>query len=306
MATTLKPEDYKKLSEVIARGPLYIPMKFTLQVDARTASLSMGIPGGRPPTLDFRLTPLAAIVPEQLENDCPPCEKVTWHSRRTINSSQGGGLEAVAYLCKNCETAALTVWIRWNIQKEIVTFEKCGQHPKLEIHPAKNLDKVLGEKAALYRKGLISRHQGYGLGAVAYLRRVIEDTIDEMIDALLQAMRETASDEGAIAKVEEAKSSRAVEDKIKAVVDLVPNHLRPGGVNPFGLLYGLLSTGLHDLTEEACLEIADGIVKVFDHIFVEMGAHVEQRRSFTTGIQALQEKYAATKKRPDHNLRDSR
>lgn len=298
MATTIKPEDEKKLSEFIARGPLYIPVKFTLQCDTRTATLAMAVPGGRP-TTDFRLTPLAAIIPDRLENDCPPCEKVTWHSRKTSNSTQGGGLEVVSYLCKNCEKAILTVWVRWSIQKEFVTFEKYGQHPKLEIRPAKSLKKVLGTKAALYQKGLISRHQGYGLGAVAYLRRVVEDTIDEMIDALLQAMRETTSDEGAIAKIEEAKTSRAVKDKIKAVADLVPNHLRPGGVNPFGLLYGLLSTGLHDQTEEECLDIADGIIKVFDHVFVEMSAHVEHRKSFTTGIQALQGKYAATKKRPE-------
>lgn len=289
----------KTLSEFFARGPLYISKNFTLHLDARSTTLTMAIPGSRTLATDFQQMQLAEIIPGELENDCPPCEKVTWHSRQTLNSSRGGGLEAVSYLCKNCERATLSIWIRWSIHKEILTFEKCGQHPKVEIHPAKSLEKVLDTKAALYRKGLISRHQGYGLGAVAYFRRVVEDTIDEMIDALLQAMRETGSDEGIITKVEEAKSSRAVEDKIKAVADLVPNHLRPGGVNPFGLLYGLLSAGLHDLTEGECVEIADGIIKVFDHIFVEMGAHVAQRRSFTTGIQALQVKYAATKKRPD-------
>ncbi|MEO7859516.1 MAG: hypothetical protein ABIU05_03580 [Nitrospirales bacterium] len=161
--------------------------------------------------------------------------------------------------------------------------------------------KILHCQQSVARLGIISHGLAFVLPrrlGVRQLRRLVEDTIDEMIDALLQAMQETGSDEGTITKVQEAKSSRAVEDKIKAVAALVPNHLRPGGVNPFGLLYGLLSAGLHDLTEEECLEIADGITKVFDHIFVEMNAYVEQRRSFTTGIQVLQIKYADTKKRP--------
>ena len=61
-------------------------------------------------------------------------------------------------------------------------------------------------------------------------------------------------------------------------------------------MYGLLSAGLHDLTEEECLEIADGIIKVFDHVFVEMSAHVGQRKNVTAGMQSLQANYAAKKK----------
>jgi hypothetical protein len=280
MGTTLKPEDEKKLGEFIARWPLYSPIEITPLWETES------------PHLD----PLQALIPGKLEADCPKCRKVTWHSRRSNNAMRQGGLEAVVYCCRNCEDAQVIAWVLWGVRKNVVTFEKCGQRPKLEIHPAKSLETALGEKASLYRKGLICRHQGYGLAAVAYLRRVVEDTIDEMIDALLQAMRETGSDEGAIAEVEAAKKSRAVEDKVQAVANLVPNHLRPGGINPFGLLYGLLSAGLHDLTEEECLEIADGIIKVFDHVFVEMSAHVGQRKNFTTGMQSLQAKYAAKKK----------
>lgn len=278
----LKAEDAKKLGEFIASGPLYIPITITPSFDH-----------------PLGLEPLSSLIPDALEADCPKCAKVTWHARRSDNLGKRGGLHAVSYRCKNCEARWVTAWLKWSIDGTAVTFEKCGQHPKLEIHPDKRLGTALGAKAKLYRKGLICRHQGFGLAAVAYLRRVVEDTIDEMIDALLQAMRETSSDQRALTKVEAAKTSRAVEDKVKAVAKLVPVHLRPGGINPFGLLYGLLSTGLHDLTEEKCLEIADGIIRVFDYIFVEMSAYVEQRKHFTTGIHSLQAKYAATKKRTE-------
>lgn len=88
--------------------------------------------------------------------------KDTWHSLKGDHPTQGGGLDPISYLCNNCEEAYLHVWVRWSIQKEIVTFEKCGHHPKFEIHPAKRLEQVLGTtKATLYRKGFISRHPGH-------------------------------------------------------------------------------------------------------------------------------------------------
>src|SRR5881397_1533690 len=126
-------------------------------------------------------------------------------------------------------------------------FLKAGQFPEFEITPPKDLETALGEHAKLYRKGITLRHHGYGLGGLTYFRRIIEETTDEMLDLVVGALEETQSDPTLIEKLKAAKEGKRYDDKVKLVAELLPQHLRPGGVNPFALLHELLSKGIHNL-----------------------------------------------------------
>lgn len=43
-----------------------------------------------------------------------------------------------------------------------------------EVTLSKEFEKALGARADLYRKGMTARHNGYGIGALPYFRRLIE------------------------------------------------------------------------------------------------------------------------------------
>src|SRR5260370_38689927 len=98
------------------------------------------------------------------------------------------------------------------------------------------------------------RHNTYGIGPLTYFRRVIEDTTDEMLDLLEEAMTATGADPAALAALKQAKDGRRFEDRVKIAAEVLPANLRPNNINPFGDLYQLLSIGLHDLTDEQCCE----------------------------------------------------
>ena len=159
-------------------------------------------------------------------------------------------LGEVRYRCKNCENATFSAWIVW-WREGSANFLKAGQYPKLEVTIPKEFAKALGAKRDLYVKGTTSRHAGYGIGALTYFRRVIEDTTDEMLDLLGEAMEATGADPTAREKLKKAKEGTRFEDKVKIAGEVMPVHLRPGGGNPFGDLYELLSAGLHSLTERS-------------------------------------------------------
>ena len=139
------------------------------------------------------------------------------------------------------------------------------------------------------------RHHGYGLGAHSYFRRLIEDTTNEMLELVATALEETGSDEGLVKQVRAAKEGKAYQDKVKFIADVLPRHLRPGDINPFSLLHDLLSEGLHNLSEEQCIEIVDGMNNVLTYVYKELKAHAKEQKSYVEGLKTLQVKQSKRK-----------
>ena len=59
------------------------------------------------------------------------------------------------------------------------------------------------------------------------------------------------------------------------------------GVNPLAILYGLVSQGIHDLTEEECIAVADETQSVFEFTFAKLRAEIKERQDFVSRIKKL-------------------
>ena len=110
-----------------------------------------------------------------------------------------------------------------------------------------------------------------------------------MLRLLVEAMREHGADPAQIEKVETAKAGRIFEDKVKIAAKVLPPALRPGGANPFGLLFDLYSRGLHDLTDEECVNIADQMREALAIIYKTLKTHIEDQRAFKEAVAKLQQ-----------------
>jgi hypothetical protein len=95
----------------------------------------------------------------------------------------------------------------------------------------------------LYKKGLVDFNLGYGIGAVGYFRRVLENNINALLDLIEEAARNAKVTGEPLAQIEAVKTSHRVEDKIDVASRILPAHLKPGGHNPLDKLYGPLSAG---------------------------------------------------------------
>ncbi len=119
---------------------------------------------------------------------------------------------------------------------------KIGQYPSIADLAIPDLQKyrvVLGEER--YReltRGVGLASHGVGIGAFAYLRRVFEALIEK---ARLKAASEGGWDQDTFERVH-------MDEKIKTL----ERHLPPFLVENRAL-YGILSKGIHVLTEEECL-----------------------------------------------------
>lgn len=153
--------------------------------------------------------------------------------------------------------------------KRVITkVQKIGQHPAQSIDVPKGLEKNLGANAiSLYKKGLINRNSGYGLGAVTYIRRVVEDKTDELIEVAAQLAESHNVDAVVVKKIRDAATERTTYDqKLKIAATVLPDALIIDGINPLAELYGLVSQGVHELTEEQCVTVADETTSVFEFI----------------------------------------
>src|ERR1051325_7157563 len=127
------------------------------------------------------------IYPDSLLLDCLSCKA----ERPFKDARPGGGSGAppysggmvlppakpqsstryFAYTCTFCK-ALFECWVYLDYEKQQI--HKVGQHPMWLPKIAKDIEGELGEDAELYQKALRNMNEGYGIGACAYLRRLIE------------------------------------------------------------------------------------------------------------------------------------
>lgn len=230
------------------------------------------------------------IWPANISFHCTVCGKETTWPGSQVNCS-ASSIQMRRYTCLLCSKLQVTFAVHCiyapNDERYDSTLQKIGQFPAPSITIARALASHLGDSAPLYRKALTSRNQGYGIAAVAYLRRIVEDKTDELIDIVGQLAHGRGLSETDIQAILAAKNQQTYSDKLKVASEVIPATLRPGGSNPFGTLYGLLSDGLHDRTEEECLAISDEIREVFEYIFENLRTQIEDEKRFIDKMTKL-------------------
>lgn len=196
-------------------------------------------------------------------------------------------VEERQYTCRNCGKSKAFYLFVWQVLKDFNVFVKVGQWPALTIEPSPSLARVLSpEDSALYKKALTNANFGYGIGAVAYFRRVLENKINELLDLIVEAAQSEKLGTDEVQRIAQIKNSHRVEDKIHAASLILPAHLRPGGHNPLDKLYGPLSAGLHGESDDECLTIFTDAKFVLEYLFKNLTTSNEEARKYVKHLSA--------------------
>lgn len=233
--------------------------------------------------------------PKSITRMCGNCKReTTWRLTEAQNVSGGTGLgfSFAGYVCVLCGKTTLLVLYRkldWK-QRTPQYFahhlvQKIGQVPSPSIELPGDLSGRLGATSGYYKNALVCREHGLGIAAVAYMRRVVEEKTDELIDVLVELARTYGVDEKTIESLAKAKEQVRYEDKLKVASELIPSALRPGDVNPVGQLYTHLSVGLHGKTDDECIAIFDDLKEDFEYVFRNLHVQAKERREFAQRVQ---------------------
>lgn len=242
-------------------------------------------------------TPPESVTRMCMDKRCR--RETTWTKMATGRNILKGGtpeiqIEYVSYMCVLCRCSNFAVMyelLNWSENPRAsnhwrhTAVRKVGQMPPLDITIPPDLSDRLGTTADHYRKALICRGSSYGIAAMAYLRRVVDEKTDELIDTMAELSRGFNVDETTINELLNAKSETQYLNKLKVAADLIPNAVRPGGVNPLGQLYKHTSIGLHGKTDDECVAIFDDLKADFEYVFRNLHTRAEEQREFAKRVQ---------------------
>jgi hypothetical protein len=176
-----------------------------------------------------------------------------------------------------------------HISDDRKSITKVGQYPPWDISGNEEIELLLGEHRDYFRRGLICESQGYGIAAFAYYRRIVEETIDLLLQEIGDLMTDDEKGEYEEA-LEKTKKTRQATEKIELVKDLLPPILRPNQMNPLKLLHENLSEGLHADGDDDCLERAAEVKSVLIFLTAQIASTKRAANAFTTGIRTLLDK----------------
>ena len=176
-------------------------------------------------------------------------------------------------------------------QRIVISAMKIGQYPAPSIAASKGMEKALGpELIVFYRKALMNWNFGNGIAAVAYMRRIVEDSTNELIEiaaAEAESRGEPAEVVSGMRAALNTEKYTSFEKKLKVAASVFPDSLKVGGHNPLDVLFGAVSKGLHSLSEDECIQVADRIRLVFEYVFENLKAQTDKRRAYEASFKGL-------------------
>lgn len=152
------------------------------------------------------------------------------------------------------------------VRRQNFEIMKVGQYPTLadlQENEIKKYRQVLGNKRySEFNRAIGLSAHGVGIGAFVYLRRIFESLIEE---AHLEAMKGTSWNE-------EAFTQCRMDEKIEILKEHLPKFLVDNRS-----LYSILSKGIHELTEDECLEFFKPLQVAIELILDEEIRRIEEK-----------------------------
>ncbi|MBD3672754.1 MAG: hypothetical protein HUJ26_04435 [Planctomycetaceae bacterium] len=213
------------------------------------------------------------------------------------DNARYGRIIGFHFVCQDCKEEGVNYLVLFNdSEDESVDFEKRGHVIKVGQYPAQaaslpqELRPYLKEHEDIYKRGRMCELNGFGLGALAYYRRIIESIIDTLLNDLTVIFADDDSKKTYQQALVKVKETKVHVKKIELVKDLVPDVLKRGQGNPLGFLHEALSVGLHSLTETDCLEVASEIRDTIAFLNKHIQLAREEATHFSKKMSRLEEK----------------
>jgi len=165
-----------------------------------------------------------------------------------------------------------------------IFIEKLGA-PPIKIKLNKSLEKYLDrESCNWYFKVKKSLQDNLGIGAFAYLRRIIEKELIRMVDDISHF---DGADDKMSAIIAKHKGSNKPHLIYEDIFIYLPKSLQALGDNPFKILYTQTSEALHNLSEEDCLNRAKNIEMVFEFVIRKIYEEKSEILNIKNAIKSL-------------------
>jgi hypothetical protein len=270
-----------EVASFLESAPLYKP----IAVHARG-------PGGSGPFTQDQLDKQRVWFPKEISIYCDhsKCRRdMIWETHSGTYVEQIGvsvqpsnGFQSHTYTCRHCGVRRVTFFLLFSpIKIGIWSLQKIGQSPRKQPVLSAELLQSLGENGqGLYQRAVESRNQDMGLGALAYLRRVVEDAMNALLDLMEVAVVGSESEETMLEAIQVAKVEKVFTNKVAFAKAILPARCFHGGHNPLERLHDWASAGIHNRDDWECAEIFDEIRALFEMLFERLARESSEKKLY--------------------------
>lgn len=232
---------------------------------------------------------------KEIDSFCQTCNQVRpFQDMRSRGGLVGTELTALStgtsyfqFSCASCHGNQHEYLVEQIVTDETIKIQKYGERPRKKLERDPLLQNFFEHDSECYEKAVVCISNGYGIAAFAYMRRIIEENIHELLSLIKEDVEVSESESPVLAKLAELRAESPMSDKIKIANHALPNYLTPSGLNPLGRLYKVLSEGVHSYDDGECLERAKTIQACTKYLISELATRKKNRESFKNLIGRL-------------------
>ena len=195
----------------------------------------------------------------------------------------------LTFTCDNCKKNQKTFALRIRVPRDDNSglCMKFGEWPPFGPPTPARLIRMFGKDRDTYLKGRRCENQNLGIGAFTYYRRVVENQKNQILDEIIRVSHKIGASAEMLKALEDAKRENQFSKALEMVKDAIPPGLFINGHNPLTLLHSALSDGLHERTDEQCLELAHDARVVLVELAERLGQALKDEAELNTAVTRL-------------------
>jgi len=123
---------------------------------------------------------------------------------------------------------------------------------------------------------------------------MLADEINPLLKMNYEIKKSEGSDAKELKRFEEAIAAKVFDEKIKLISQGLPDSIEVPGNNPVLLAYRQLSHGLHNLSDQECVDVARRVCSILLRLLVGLREEQESKKKYLDDIRALGTKQSAS------------
>lgn len=195
-----------------------------------------------------------------------------------------------SYKCSNCQEVIKTFALAAKLSLDNEGGGECrkyGEWPPFGPELPSKLLKLVGSDRDLFLKGRSCENQGHGIAAFTYYRRVVEDQKNRILSEVLKVAQLLGAAPEAISALEQAIKETQFTKALDIAKDALPQSLMISGYNPLTLLHGALSDGVHNHSDDECLELAGSIRLILGELSERLSIALKDEQELAKAVAKL-------------------
>lgn len=288
------PVDPQRIKEFLESAPLYKAIEVSLPENYRqflpeVLNLFCSYCDGKQPYRDLRSGPVHEDVIKEIHE---AVSVLGLGDVTGVTPIMPTGVYAIIFQCQGCKRASYYCWLNIAFKNATVgtaaVVEKIGQLPPYGVElPSRIRNRISQDAALFYRRAQTCIEHSYGIGACVYLRRMLEDQINSLLQVNFVTKKRESAPDKELKRFEDAIKAQNFDEKIRLISQDLPDSVNVPGNNPVLLMFRKLSDGLHNKSEGESVDIAQQVSIILIGLLVDLQEEREKRERLTKAVRSL-------------------